>query len=178
MMLLRAASALMIVIACCGIAAAADLEVLPKGHPKKHSAVPTRPVIPRTPMHPGPVLPAPAPQAPTPQTPAPQTPAVPTPEPEQVPQQPSRLQSPQAPADQGQTAPDGDKRLNDLQPPALPAPSDRESWWQKVVRNAPHCRTFSDGCRTCDATFTCSSMPIACQPKEFVCTDPASPPSK
>jgi hypothetical protein len=92
---------------------------------------------------------------------------------------PQRLQSSETPADQGKPAPipapGDDKRLNDLQPPALPAPTEGESWWQKVVRSAPNCRAFSDGCRTCDAKFTCSSLPIACQPKEFVCTDPASP---
>jgi len=147
-MLLRTASALMIVVACCGSAAAADLELLPKGHPK---ALPPQP---------------PAPSAPVPQ-----------PAPVQRPSAPQRLQSP--PAEPGKPGPDDDTRLNDLQPPALPAPGADESWWQKVVRSAPNCRTFSDGCRTCDVQFRCSSLPIACQPKEFVCTDPAtSQPSK
>lgn len=207
-MMRRTASALMIVIMGCGIAAAADLELLPKGHPKKSPVerpVPARPRVPLTPMHPGPVLPAPAPVPPERQAPAqpPAAPALkqeaPTPRPSQQtpaqqPSAPQRLQSPDTPSDQGKpapsavptpapssapsSAPSGDK-LNDLQPPVLPPPTGIESWWQKVVAKVPHCRTFSDGCRTCDATFKCSSMPIACQPKEFVCTDPASPkPSK
>jgi len=172
-MLWRMAGASLIVLTCCGIAAAADLELLPKGHPKARPAQPAVPSTGTTPSTPSAKPEVPAPQAPATTTPKPETPAQPAPA-----QQPSRLQSPQVPAGQDKTAPDGDKQLNDLQPPALPAPGEGESWWQKVVRSAPHCRTFSDGCRTCDTKFACSSMPIACQPKEFVCTDPASPPSK
>ena len=228
-MVRRTASALMIVLACCGIAAAADLELLPKGPSKKRPAerpAQTAPVAPTTPVLPGaapqtprqkpaqqPVAPASKPEAPARQAPSQQAPSKEAPSqqaPAQQPSAPQRLQSPERPGDQGKSAPGpvpnpaskpspatspatspvpspapkpgaapspDDKRLNDLQPPAMPAPTDRESWWQKVVRHAPNCRTFSDGCRTCDATFTCSSLPIACQPKEFVCIDPASPPS-
>ena len=180
-MLRQTASVLLIVLACCGIAAAADLELLPKGHPKVQPVQPTAPLTPVPQLAPPPAAKpdAPAPQAPaTPpqrlEAPVPQTPAQQAPA--QPPSSPQHLQS--LPVEQGKPAPDDDKRLNDLQPPALPAPGEGESWWQKVVRSAPHCRVFSDGCRTCDATFTCSSMPIACQPKEFVCTDPANPSSK
>ena len=184
LMLLRTASALVIVVACCGIAAAADLELLPKGSPKARPAQPSAPSV---------TVPQPAPPpaaTPAPQPPAVQEPAAPTKRPEapaprtlpqeapgQQPSAPQQLQSP--PVEHGKPALDDDRRLNDLQMPEAPPPVDGESWWQKVVRSAPNCRTFSDGCRTCDAKFSCSSMPIACQPKEFVCTDPATPqPSK
>ncbi len=177
-MLLRTGCVLLVVLACGGIAAGADLELIPKGHPKERP-VQTTPIVPQSPAAPS--LPAPSSQPPAQQpTPKTETPAQPTP-PVPAPTQttPQRLQSPSAPDDKATHAPSDDKRLNDLQPPALPAPSEGESWWQKVVRSAPNCRTFTDGCRTCDAKFVCSSMPIACQPKEFVCTDPSTPqPSK
>jgi hypothetical protein len=47
-----------------------------------------------------------------------------------------------------------------------------ESWWQALLRDAPQCRTFSDGCRRCSRDFSCSGLPIACQPKEWTCADP------
>jgi hypothetical protein len=215
LMLRRTASAFVIVIACSGIAAAADLELLPKGHPKARPAerpVQTQPVVPSVPTPQTPAIQAPSKQAPASQTPASQTPAQPQAPsqqpaapvlkqeapvrpapsqqapaqqaPAQQPTAPQRLQSPATPGEQGKAVPvpvpapaPGEEKLKDLQPPAMPPATGIESWWQKVVAKAPHCRTFSDGCRTCDTTFTCSSMPIACQPKEFVCTDPASPPS-
>jgi hypothetical protein len=64
------------------------------------------------------------------------------------------------------------KPVDTLQPPQAGAPAHGESWWQQVVRDAPNCKVFSDGCRRCDAKFQCSGLPIACQPKEFTCADP------
>ena len=59
-----------------------------------------------------------------------------------------------------------------LHPPQADAPTKEESWWQKIVRAAPNCKSFSDGCRTCSPSYACSGLPIACQPKEFICVDP------
>ena len=41
-----------------------------------------------------------------------------------------------------------DSRL-DLQKPEGDMSNAAESWWQKVLRAAPNCKSFSDGCRTC-----------------------------
>lgn len=59
-----------------------------------------------------------------------------------------------------------------LHPPQAETPAKDESWWQKIVRAAPNCKSFSDGCRTCSSSYACSGLPIACQPKEFTCVDP------
>ena len=227
----RSASAVVMVFACCGFAAAADLPLPkdfrkpgpdtvappkpspPRAKPAKpeppapesiqpepakpgvdrpapanpnpaDTPPPARRHIPLTPMHPGPVMPAPPPVPPTPEPPAPKPPAAKPPAteppavapqtaPQPVPPQPLQSPAPDKPAD--------DKsQLNDLQAPPLPPPSPRagDGWWQAVVQKAPQCRSFSDGCRTCDPQFTCSNMPIACQPKEFVCTDPKDAGSK
>ncbi len=45
------------------------------------------------------------------------------------------------------------KPVDTLQPPQAGAPSQGESWWQQIVRNAPNCKTFSDGCRRCDVSY-------------------------
>jgi hypothetical protein len=58
----------------------------------------------------------------------------------------------------------------DLQKPEGETPQAAESWWQKVIRAAPNCKSFSDGCRTCSLTV-CSNIGIACQPKEWSCND-------
>jgi hypothetical protein len=121
-----------IVLLMGGVAAAADLEILPKPqHPKERAA---------------PVAPQPPVQLQTTQPPV-------TPQKEEPPA------AEQKPADT-------------LHPPQAGAPSKEESWWQKVVREAPNCKTFSDGCRTCNSNYACSGLPIACQPKEFTCVDP------
>jgi hypothetical protein len=57
-------------------------------------------------------------------------------------------------------------------------PATDDSWWRKLRREQPDCRSFSDGCRTCDADFKCSNLPIACQPKEWTCLDPKSEPAQ
>ena len=64
------------------------------------------------------------------------------------------------------------KPVDTLQPPQAGAPPQGESWWQQIVRNAPNCKAFSDGCRRCDVNFQCSGLPIACQPQEFTCAEP------
>jgi hypothetical protein len=58
----------------------------------------------------------------------------------------------------------------DLQKPDGDMSNAAESWWQKVLRTAPNCKFFSDGCRTCSQTV-CSNIGIACQPKEWSCND-------
>lgn len=63
----------------------------------------------------------------------------------------------------------GDTKL-DLQKPDGETPNAADSWWQKVLRDAPNCKSFSDGCRTCSLTV-CSNIGIACQPKEWSCND-------
>lgn len=65
--------------------------------------------------------------------------------------------------------PSDDSKL-DLQTPESEASKPDESWWQKLIRAAPNCRVFTDGCRTCSHTV-CSNIGIACQPKEWVCSD-------
>ena len=64
-----------------------------------------------------------------------------------------------------------DDRLDNLQKPEGETPKAEESWWQKVLRAAPNCKSFTDGCRTCSHTV-CSNIGIACQPKEWACNDP------
>jgi hypothetical protein len=76
--------------------------------------------------------------------------------------------SPPAAALPAGNAPDDDKL--DLQKPEEEVPKAAESWWQKVVRGAPNCKSFTDGCRTCSLTV-CSNIGIACQPKEWSCND-------
>jgi hypothetical protein len=63
----------------------------------------------------------------------------------------------------------------DLQKPEDETPPAAESWWQKIVREAPNCKFFSDGCRTCSQTV-CSNIGIACQPREWSCNDANSDP--
>jgi hypothetical protein len=58
----------------------------------------------------------------------------------------------------------------DLQKPEEETPKAAESWWQKVLRAAPNCKSFTDGCRTCSPTV-CSNIGIACQPKDWSCND-------
>jgi hypothetical protein len=65
--------------------------------------------------------------------------------------------------------PSDDARL-DLQKPEEDTPKAAESWWQKVLRDAPNCKSFTDGCRTCSPTV-CSNIGIACQPKDWSCND-------
>jgi hypothetical protein len=69
--------------------------------------------------------------------------------------------------------PTDDTRLDTLQKPEAETPPAAESWWQKVVREAPNCKSFSDGCRTCSLT-ACSNIGIACQPKDWSCNDAAT----
>jgi hypothetical protein len=64
----------------------------------------------------------------------------------------------------------------DLQKPEAETPLAAESWWQKIVREAPNCKSFSDGCRTCSLTV-CSNIGIACQPKEWSCNDTNADPN-
>jgi hypothetical protein len=58
----------------------------------------------------------------------------------------------------------------DLQKPEEENPKAAESWWQRVLRAAPNCKSFTDGCRTCSHTV-CSNIGIACQPKDWSCND-------
>jgi hypothetical protein len=88
---------------------------------------------------------------------------------------PAQLQTtPVAPGqeDKAKPAVTDQKPVDTLQPPQAGAPPQGESWWQQIVRNAPNCKIFSDGCRRCDVSFRCSGLPIACQPKEFTCIEP------
>lgn len=62
-----------------------------------------------------------------------------------------------------------DARL-DLQKPEEETPKAADSWWQQVLRAAPNCKSFTDGCRTCSLTV-CSNIGIACQPKDWSCND-------
>jgi hypothetical protein len=64
-----------------------------------------------------------------------------------------------------------DTRLDNLQKPEAEAPKGDESWWHKLVREAPNCKSFTDGCRTCSSSHVCSNIGIACQPKEWSCND-------
>ena len=81
-----------------------------------------------------------------------------------VPQAPSAAM-PAPPADK----PADDSNL-DLQKPEDDAPKAAESWWEKLVREKPDCKSFTDGCRVCSPTV-CSNIGIACQPKEWTCND-------
>jgi hypothetical protein len=58
----------------------------------------------------------------------------------------------------------------DLQKPEAENPKAAESWWQQVLRAAPNCKSFTDGCRTCSHTV-CSNIGIACQPRDWSCND-------
>lgn len=71
--------------------------------------------------------------------------------------------------------PSEDNKL-ELQKPEAETPKADESWWQKILREAPNCKSFTDGCRICSRTV-CSNIGIACQPKEWVCND-AKPDAK
>jgi hypothetical protein len=84
----------------------------------------------------------------------------------------AHAQSPGQPVPQTPPAAAGasdDSKL-DLQKPEEDAPKAAESWWQKVLREAPNCKSFTDGCRTCSQTV-CSNIGIACQPKDWSCND-------
>lgn len=94
-----------------------------------------------------------------------------------APQPPVQLQTttpPAAPAPGGKEIPavTDQKPVDTLPLPQAGAPPQGKSWWQQIVRNAPNCKVFSDGCRRCDVSYQCSGLPIACQPKEFTCVDP------
>ncbi|HWV54562.1 hypothetical protein [Pseudorhodoplanes sp.] len=58
----------------------------------------------------------------------------------------------------------------DLQKPEDDGAKPDENWWQKITRDAPSCKSFTDGCRICSHTV-CSNIGIACQPKEWSCND-------
>lgn len=66
----------------------------------------------------------------------------------------------------------GEKERDELPVPQAQTPAQGESWWQAIVRAAPQCRVFSDGCRICNPAFSCSNLPIACQPGDWTCIDP------
>ena len=94
-----------------------------------------------------------------------------------LPPPPLQLQTtnpPEAPAPGGSEKPTVTEQAppDTLTLPQAGAPPQGESWWQQIVREAPTCKTFSDGCRTCNSSYSCSGLPIACQPKEFTCVDP------
>jgi hypothetical protein len=80
----------------------------------------------------------------------------------------------QAPQADGASAPAqqvaDDQRLDGLSKPETEQPKADDSWWQKVLRAAPNCKSFTDGCRVCSHTV-CSNIGIACQPKEWTCND-------
>ncbi len=77
-----------------------------------------------------------------------------------------------APAPAAEKPGEGERDALPLPLPQAETPAQGESWWQAIVRAAPQCRAFSDGCRTCNPGYVCSGLPIACQPKEFTCIDP------
>jgi hypothetical protein len=84
---------------------------------------------------------------------------------------PALAQAPQTAEPPAPTVrPGDDQRLDDLQKPDGEKPKAGESWWQKILREAPDCQSFTDGCRICSRTV-CSNIGIACQPKEWVCND-------
>ena len=66
--------------------------------------------------------------------------------------------------------PAGDDTRLDLQKPEEDTPKAADNWWQQVLRAAPNCKSFTDGCRTCSHT-ACSNIGIACQPKDWSCND-------
>lgn len=67
--------------------------------------------------------------------------------------------------------PSEDTRLDGLKKPEDTGPKAAESWWQRLVRETPNCRSYTDGCRICSAAYICSNIGIACQPKEWACND-------
>jgi hypothetical protein len=77
--------------------------------------------------------------------------------------------APQAGSGPPGTKPADDSKL-DLQKPEDDAPKAPDGWWQKVLREAPNCKSFTDGCRTCSQTV-CSNIGIACQPRDWSCND-------
>ena len=102
-----------------------------------------------------------------------------------APAAPQPLQSSDTPAVPGAAAekPSDDTKLDGLQKPQpetpkADAPKPDDNWWRKLVRDAPNCKSFSDGCRTCSSNYVCSNIGIACQPKEWACNDvpPAAKP--
>jgi hypothetical protein len=137
-----AAGALLLVALCCGTSFAADLELQPKGEQRAAPVAPLPPVV------------APPAIAPPMQLQTTTPPAAPVQDGREIP----------AVADQ--------KPADTLTLPQAGTPAPGESWWQQIVRNAPNCKAFSDGCRRCDVSFRCSGLPIACQPKEFTCIEP------
>jgi len=87
-------------------------------------------------------------------------------------------QSVQRPAQPAETAapaakPSDDTRLDGLQKPESTEPKAEQSWWQRILRETPACKSFTDGCRTCSDSYVCSNIGIACQPKDWSCNDPA-----
>lgn len=67
------------------------------------------------------------------------------------------------------------KDLDKLTPPQDAVEPTGESWWKEMVRKAPSCTAFTDGCRVCTKTesgFACSNLPIACQPQDWTCSKP------
>lgn len=82
-------------------------------------------------------------------------------------------QTPQQPAPSAAAAqPSDDQRLDTLNKPEPEQPKAAGSWWQRVVRASPLCKSFTDGCRTCSDSYVCSNIGIACQPKGWSCNDP------
>lgn len=82
-------------------------------------------------------------------------------------------QAPQQPEPPASVArPSDDQRLDNLNKPEPEQPKASESWWQRVVRDSPLCKSFTDGCRTCSDSHVCSNIGIACQPKDWSCNDP------
>ena len=69
--------------------------------------------------------------------------------------------------------PADDTRLGHLQKPEAKRRLRLRAGGRRVVREAPNCKSFSDGCRTCSLT-ACSNIGIACQPKEWSCNDAAT----
>jgi hypothetical protein len=87
--------------------------------------------------------------------------------------------SPERPAQPAESAapaatPSDDTRLDGLQKPEVTEPKAEQSWWQRVLRDSPLCKSFTDGCRTCSDSYVCSNIGIACQPKDWSCSDPSN----
>jgi hypothetical protein len=76
-------------------------------------------------------------------------------------------QQPEPPA----ARPADDQRLDGLNKPEPEQPKADQSWWQRIVRETPFCKSFTDGCRTCSDSYVCSNIGIACQPKDWSCND-------
>ena len=79
------------------------------------------------------------------------------------------IDAPSAPVDKPKAS--DDQRMEGLQQPKGDTSVTDDGWWQKLVRDAPQCKSFSDGCRTCSPSYVCSNIGIACQPKEWACND-------